>query len=129
MSSLFTTLVHPPNTKSVSIFYVEEKVGLSQVVSDEMNKRNLGLRETAKIIGTSHPTLMRALAGETITFEFGLQLAPFLGMKPERVFRLAGLLPPVPERTEAHEQVLHLWDQLSEADKTTILRMMAVMIE
>ncbi len=74
-----------------------------------------------KVIGTSHPTLGRALAGDKVTFEFAVQIAPFLHLSKEAAVRLAGLLPPVPESTAQSEQLLHLFEQMDEAKKEDLL--------
>ncbi len=111
-------------TKSVNIFYMSADTELAKLIDDEMKKRNLGLRQAAVVIGTSHPTLSRALAGEPITFEFGVQLARFLHMPPEQVFRITGLLPQIPADTEQRQQLMYKFDQLDDRDRKTILDMM-----
>lgn len=116
-------------TSSVSMFYMDTDSEFVKAINAEMTKRNLGLREAAQIIGTSHPTLGRALAGDKVSFEFASQIAPFLHLSQEAAVRLAGLLPPVPESTAQSEQALHLFSQLNESDQTTILRMMEVMLD
>lgn len=72
--------------------------GLVVLLSEEMKRRNLGVRQTASVIGTSHPTVSRALAGDKISYEFAVQLSSFLYLPAEQVMRLAGLLPPVPAK-------------------------------
>lgn len=79
-----------------------------KAISAEITKRNLGLREAAQVVGTSHPTLGRALAGDKVTFEFAVQIASFLHLSQEASVRLAGLLPPAPESTAQTEQLLIL---------------------
>ncbi len=108
-------------TNSVSMFYMDVDSKFVQAISAEIAKRNLGLREAAKVIGTSHPTLGRALAGDKVTFEFAVQIAPFLHLSKEAAVRLAGLLPPVPESTAQSEQLLHLFEQMDEAKKEDLL--------
>lgn len=86
-------------TNSVSMFYMDVDSEFVKAISAEISKRNLGLREAAQVIGTSHPTLGRVLAGDKVSFEFACQVAPFLRLPKEASVRLAGLLPPVPEST------------------------------
>lgn len=59
----------------------------------------------------------------------GVAIAQALNIAPEILFRKAGLLPDVPENTAQTEQLLHLFNQLNEADKATIFRMMEVMLD
>jgi len=116
-------------TKSVNILYMDTDNELTRLISEEMKKRNLGLRETASVIGTSHPTLARALAGEKISFEFALQLAPFLHLPPESVMRVAGLLSPKPATTEQTEKMLYLFEKMGDKDRQTILDMMEFLLK
>lgn len=114
-------MVHTRFVSSVSIFYMDTESEFVKAINAEITKRNLGLREAAQIIGTSHPTLGRALAGDKVSFEFAVQIAPFLHLSQAASLRLAGLLPPVPESTAQTEQLLHLFNQLDEKDQQTIL--------
>ena len=79
---------------------MDNEKGLTALLNEEMKRRNLGVRQTASVIGTSHPTVSRALAGDKISYEFAVQLSSFLHLPAEQVMRLAGLLPPVPAKTE-----------------------------
>lgn len=116
-------------TNSVSMFYMDVDSEFVKAISAEISKRNLGLREAAQVIGTSHPTLGRVLAGDKVSFEFACQVAPFLRLPKEASVRLAGLLPPVPESTAQTEQLVYMFSQLDETDKTNILRMIEVMLD
>lgn len=116
-------------TNSVNMYYMNTENELTRLISEEMKKRNLGVREAASIIGTSHPTLGRALAGEKISFEFAVQLAPFLHLPPESVMRVAGLLSPKPTATEQTEKILYLFEQMGDKDRQTILDMMEFLLK
>ena len=89
---------------------METENELTRLITEGVRKRNLGLRETAFVIGTSHPTLARVLAWEKISFEFAIQLAPFLHLPPESDMRVAGLLSPKPVATEQTEKMLYLFE-------------------
>ena len=80
-------------TNSVSMFYMDVDSEFVKAISAEISKRNLGLREAAQVIGTSHPTLGRVLAGDKVSFEFACQVAPFLRLPKEASVRLAGVEP------------------------------------
>lgn len=111
-------------TKSVSMFYMALDSAIAKLIDQEMKQRNLGVRQAAAVIGTSHPTLGRALAGEKISFEFAVQLAPFLHIPPENVMRLAGLMPNIDDNKAEVKQLLYLFEQLDQKDRQTILDMM-----
>lgn len=100
---------------------MDNEKGLTALLNEEMKRRNLGIRQTASVIGTSHPTVSRALAGDKISFEFAVQLSPFLRLPAEQVMRLAGLLPPVSERTEQTDRLLYLFNQLDPDKKQDLL--------
>jgi hypothetical protein len=55
-------------------------------------------------------------------------LAEALGIPPEVAFRIAGFLPPAPERTEQIEKLIYLFDKLNETDRRTILGMMQFLL-
>lgn len=99
-------------TKSVNIFYMDTENELVKAINNEMQRRNMSVREASRFIGVSHPTLMKALAGEKITFDFADQLSRFLHMSTEQVLRIAGLLPKLEPRTAEHERLLHQYDLL-----------------
>lgn len=51
-------------------------------------------------------------------------IARALNIPPEEVFRRAGLLPNVPEKTVNTQELTYLFDQLGEADQKNILMML-----
>lgn len=114
-------MVHKRYTNSVKMVYMDAGSEFVRLLNEEMKRRNMGVRQAAAAIGTSHPTLIRALAGEKVSFEFAVQLSQFLRIPPDQVFRLAGLLPPVLERTEQTDRLLYLFNQLDPDKKQDLL--------
>ncbi len=108
-------------TKSVNIFYMDTDNDLVKAIAGEMERRNMGVREAARVIGVSHPTLMKALAGDKITFEFAESLSKFLRLSTENVLRLAGLLPRLAPGSEYYEKLIHKINSMSEEDKEHLM--------
>lgn len=94
---------------------------LVKAIAGEMERRNMGVREAARVIGVSHPTLMKALAGDKITFEFAESLSKFLRLSTENVLRLAGLLPRLAPGSEYYEKLIHKINSMSEEDKEHLM--------
>jgi plasmid maintenance system antidote protein VapI len=60
------------------MIYLDGESDLIGLLKEEMQSRNLSVRQATLIIGTSHPTLSRALTGDKISNEFAMQLSQFL---------------------------------------------------
>jgi transcriptional regulator with XRE-family HTH domain len=97
---------------------------LKDIVKAEMEKRGLSIREFAKLVGVSHPTISDILNGEEPSFDVCRKLAPVLNLPLERVLRAAGLLPPAPSDTEYQEEFFHLLSQLSPPEREEILELL-----
>jgi len=97
---------------------------LRDLIKEEMNKRNLSIRDFAKLVGVSHPTISAVLNGEEPSFDLCRKLAPVLHIPLESVLLSAGLLPPASPDTEYAEQILHLLRQLSPQEQEEILELL-----
>ncbi len=95
---------------------------LNVLLNTEMKRRNLSLRDTAKLVGISHPVIANILAGETPSFETCIKIAPFLHMQEIQVMRIAKLIKPISSLTEEKEELLYLFDQLPDQEKRSLLR-------
>jgi len=99
-------------------------------LQNELDARRWSQREFSRRSKVSIGTISNAING---VYEQDkntlLAFAKALRLPKEVLFREAGVLPDVPEATAQSEQALHLFRQLNEADKTTILRMMEVMLD
>lgn len=64
-------------------------------LSQELERRNWSQRELARRTGFNHSFVSKTLAGDrSPSNEFCLKVAQVLGEAPEKLFRLAGILPP-----------------------------------
>jgi len=80
----------------------------------EMENRGWTMRELARRSGMSHTAIAAVVNRQRQpTFEFCEKIARGLGEPPERIFRLAGLLPRRKTADEVTEQVLHFLDQMT----------------
>ena len=116
VTNLATTFL----TNPVNMFYMADS-GLIQALTDTMKAKNLGLRAAASLLDVSHPTLGKVLNGEEASFEFCVKASGFLKLPPNQVFRLAGLLPPVPAKTEQSDRLLYMFEQMNEEQKADLL--------
>lgn len=107
--------------KSGSIFYMSDETELSILLHSELTRRNLSLRDAAKKIGISHPTLGSVLSGGKPSFEIAVKLASFLHVPTEKVLRASGLLPEFEIKSEFEEQLLFLVNQMTEDQKQRLL--------
>lgn len=97
---------------------------LIELIKNEMIKRNLSIREFAKLVGVTHPTISAILEGEEPSYDICRKLAPILHLPLETVLRAAGLLPPVSPDTEYQEEFFHLLSQLSPQERQEILELL-----
>jgi transcriptional regulator with XRE-family HTH domain len=80
-------------------------------------------RELARRAGVSHTTVSEVMSGvRKPTFEFCDAVARALHVSPERIFRLAGLLPKRPERNEMIDDILWHFDRMSPEQQRSFLR-------
>ena len=70
-------------------------VAFVQKIKDRMQSQNLGIRDLARKLKVSHPTITEIVTyGNKPSFDTCLALAAWLGQNPVSVLREAGLLPP-----------------------------------
>lgn len=98
-------------------------------LEDEMNKRGWSQADLARNSGLDPSLINNYLTGKrNVGINSVVSIAKAFGVRPDAVCRAIGLFPPIPEATAQTEQLLHLFSQLDEADKTTIMRMIEVML-
>jgi len=102
---------------------------LKDLIKEEMDKRNLSIREFSKLVGVSHPTISAILNGDEPSYDLCRKLAHVLHMPLESVLRAAGLLPPVSADTEYEEHILHLFRQLPEEEQRRYLELLQFEVE
>ena len=97
---------------------------LPEWLLEKMEEKGMNAAELSRRSGISAPQITRLLSGQRGVSEVSLRaISEALNIPPEEAFRVAGFLPPVPERTEAHEQLLYLFDRLNDKDRQMILDM------
>ena len=71
-------------------------------------------------------TIISDVISEKVTpgYEFCIAIGKALHIPPEIVMRLAGLLPPVPAKTEQSEWLLYAFEQLTGDEKKTVTNIM-----
>ncbi len=88
----------------------------------ELKERGWSLRELARRSGLSHTIISLALNEQrSMTFETVDAIARALGEPPEKLFRMAGLLPGRTTREELIEEIIHYFDQLEETDQLRLI--------
>lgn len=94
-----------------------------QWLNNAMGERGWSQSELARRAGIDQSTISRVLAGQGAGSEFCIGIARALGELPERVLRLAGILPPLPPSVqEEHALVQHL-RRMSATDRDAVVRM------
>jgi len=82
-------------------------------INEELESRGWTMRELARRSGVSHAAISLVLSEQQRpTFEFCEKIARGLGEPPEKIFRIAGLLPRLTNDQEVAEQVLHYLEQM-----------------
>lgn len=96
----------------------------------ELENRGWNQAELHRKSGLSK-TIISDVISEKVTpgYEFCIAIGKALHIPPEIVMRLAGLLPPVPAKTEQHEKLLYMFEQLNAKDRQTILDMMEFFLD
>lgn len=87
---------------------------------NQIDVRNWGVREAARGLGLSHPTISDALLGKQPSFDTCLAVAKAFDVSPIYVLTLAGLLPAQGDPAKFEDWKLVL-EQLSEHDRDELL--------
>lgn len=114
MSIVSTILVKTTSTKSF-IIYVMENVPQEFIdwLNSEMERGHLGIRELAREIGVSHPTISDILSHQIKpSFDTTVLLAKKFNREPAGLLRLAGLLPPDTEQNQVMKEICYLAGKL-----------------
>ena len=94
-------------------------------IKAKMNEQNLGIRELARKLGVSHPTVTELVTyGKKPSFDTCLALAEWLGQSPESTLAEAGLLPNKSDLSLSKRTLIHTVetdDILPESDIQMVL--------
>jgi len=91
-------------------------------LNEKMKERGWNQTETAQKAKLSRTTISDFLAGTApIGFEACNKLAKAFNVYPPEVFRIAGLIPAIPEKDAKTETLVFRFSQLNNEDQQTIL--------
>lgn len=91
-------------------------------LKSEMEKRGWKQSDLSKYSGLDSGLINNYVSGRrNIGISSAVAIAKAFKVAPEIVLRKVGLLPDVPDTTEAEEQLLYMFRQLSENDQEAIL--------
>ncbi len=94
-----------------------------KMIKEKMDADNLGVRELARLLGVSHPTITEIVTYENMpSFDTCNALSDWLGIPKTTGLRLAGLLPHNPNIDEETEELNQMVETLS-PDKRPIARL------
>lgn len=98
---------------------------LNTWINAELGRRGWGYNELARRAGISGGTLSNVMAGRhNPGLDFCKGIAHAFDERPERVLRLARLLPAVPPAVEEEEEVIRLLRRLSDQVRTSAIAML-----
>lgn len=98
-------------------------------LQQEIDTRGWNQAELHRISGLSRTIISDVLSDKVSPgYNFYIAVGKALHIPGDMVMRLAGLLPPVSEKTENHEMFLYILDQLNESDQETIMNLMQVLL-
>jgi transcriptional regulator with XRE-family HTH domain len=115
-----------------TFFYVKmlSMETLNEYLLARLKERGWSQNELAKRAGISHGTISNILSGNKGAGETSLKaIASAFHIPPEEIFRVAGILPQVPESTQQKEQLLHLFSLLPEKEKADLLKYIQIKLE
>ena len=105
-------------------------VSLGKFIEDELSRSGMSQADLARKSGLDTGWISNLISG---TKQLGLKsmvgLSKGLGVPTDIILRAAGLLPPVPAKTEQHEKLLYMFEQLNAKDRQTILDMMEFFLD
>ena len=102
--------------------YCLMETSLPEWLTEQMKERSITAAELSRKSGISAQQISRLLAGQRGVSEVSLRaISEALNIPPEVAFRAAGFLPPVSEKTEVHEQLLYLFNQLDPDKKQELI--------
>lgn len=88
----------------------------------QLNIKNWSHRELGRQAGVSGAAVSRVISGEQNPgFDFCMAVAKAFGEQPEKILRLAGLLPPEPAQAQNEDQLLDVFRRLSAAQQRFLL--------
>ena len=103
---------------------------ITQWLIEEVNKRGWSFRELGRRAGLSSGAISKIITGVSLPrWEFCRKVALAFNVPAEKVFRLAGLLPPEPKETTNMREMKHLFSQLSPKDQKRFIVFVRTFLE
>jgi transcriptional regulator with XRE-family HTH domain len=94
-----------------------------QLMKNRMKEENLGIRELARRIGVSHPTITDIITyGNMPSFDTCNKLSKWLNIPEEAGLRKAGLLPPEPNSDEWVEEMTDKINQIKDQSRRSMAK-------
>lgn len=94
-----------------------------EYLSSRLKEKAWSIRELARRAGISHTWISNVLSGQTEpSWDFCAAIAKPLGLQPIEIFRLANLMPPLPEHTRTRRTLSEALDLLPPEDHEFLLR-------
>ena len=98
------------------------ETSLPEWLIERLEEREMTAADLSRKSGISAQQISRLLSGQRGVSEVSLRaISEALNIPPEVAFRVAGFLPPVSEKTEVHEQLLYLFDQMDTNKRAELL--------
>lgn len=95
---------------------------LPEWLQDKIDEKGMSAADLARKSRVSQGQISRLLSGGRGVSELSLRaIAEALSIPPEVAFRVAGFLPPIPPRTEQHQQLTYLFDQMDAEKRADLL--------
>jgi len=115
------------------MYTVIDKIGFSNWLIREIEERNLSQSKFADKIGLTRQAITNIITRQSMPSNETLKsMAHVLGCSDVYLFRKAGILDPIPEKTAQTEELLYLFDQFPDnekADLITYMRIKLAMLE
>ncbi|MHB9130377.1 MAG: helix-turn-helix domain-containing protein [Armatimonadota bacterium] len=91
-------------------------------LQEQLTQRGWDQAELARRSGVTTAHISNIMAGErNVGAQVSRKIARALHLPPEQVFRQAGLLPKAMPHSAKADELLHLFEELNEDDKTRLL--------
>jgi len=98
------------------------ETSLPEWLTEQMKERSITAAELSRKSGISAQQISRLLAGQRGVSEVSLRaISEALNIPPEVAFRVAGFLPPLPERTQQIEQLVYLFNKMDPHQRDLLL--------
>ncbi|MCL4296532.1 MAG: helix-turn-helix domain-containing protein [Anaerolineae bacterium] len=96
---------------------------LGDWLADELARRGWSHNELARRAGVSQPNVSAIVKGQNPGCDFCIKIAAALSEAPEKVLRLASILPPspAPDDSPTLQEIVELARSLSPEDRTELL--------